>query len=95
MHLIFSLFLYLLDAINAILDTITSGSTDVLVLSQMYEITLIALKTANNERLWFNTNVKLARVYLELRKLAEVESIISLLKASCRNADGTDDLSKG
>lgn len=33
---------------------------------QMYEITLSALKTANNERLWFNTNVKLGKLYLEL-----------------------------
>ena len=29
----------------------------------MYEITLEALKSANNERLWFNTNQKLAKIY--------------------------------
>jgi hypothetical protein len=28
-----------------------------------YEITLEALKSANNERLWFNTNLKLAKVH--------------------------------
>jgi hypothetical protein len=37
------------DAINAILDTL-SNSTDVTILSKMYEITLEALKISNNER---------------------------------------------
>lgn len=82
------------DAINAILDTI-SAATDVHVLSQMYEITLIALKSANNERLWFNTNLKLARVYLEAKKLGEVERLIAILKQSCQLADGSDDITKG
>jgi COP9 signalosome complex subunit 2 len=61
----------------------------------MYEITLIALKSANNERLWFNTNLKLARVYLESRKLQEVERLIAILKQSCQLQDGTDDPTKG
>ena len=46
----------------------------------MYEITLEALKSANNERLWFNTNQKLAKLYLHAKKLAKVEEIISVLK---------------
>jgi COP9 signalosome complex subunit 2 len=82
------------DAINVVLDTI-SAATDVDVLSQMYEITLEALKTANNERLWFNTNLKLARVYLEGSKVAEVERILLLLKQTCQLPDGSDDISKG
>jgi COP9 signalosome complex subunit 2 len=82
------------DAINAILDTLTAA-TDVGVLSEMYEITLIALKSANNERLWFNTNQKLAKLYLEAGKFGEVERLISVLKQSCQLADGSDDVSKG
>lgn len=82
------------DAINAILDTLTSA-TDVRVLSEMYEITLIALKSANNERLWFNTNQKLAKLYLDSGKISEVERLVNVLKQSCQLVDGRDDPSKG
>mmetsp|Transcript_18201 Transcript_18201/g.18258 ORF Transcript_18201/g.18258 Transcript_18201/m.18258 type:complete len:453 (+) Transcript_18201:134-1492(+) len=82
------------DAINMILDTI-GASTNVEVLSKMYEITLQALKNSNNERLWFNTNQKLAKLYLDANKLSEVERLLGVLKQSCQNPDGSDDLSKG
>ena len=61
----------------------------------MYEITLAALRTANNERLWFNTNLKLAKVYLANNQFPETEKVLLDLKASCQLPDGTDDLSKG
>lgn len=61
----------------------------------MYEITLEALRTANNERLWFNTNLKLAKVYLSNDQYTETEGVLATLKASCQHADGSDDLSKG
>jgi COP9 signalosome complex subunit 2 len=82
------------DAINSVLDTLINA-TDVNMLSEMYEITLLALKTANNERLWFNTNVKLAKVYLEAKRYDDVERIVTMLIKSCQAADGTDDKSKG
>lgn len=82
------------EAINTILDTITSA-TNIPVLSQMYEITLIALKTANNERLWFNTNVKLAKLYLEDKKVADVERIVKDLRRTCLTSEGEDDPDKG
>lgn len=82
------------EAINAILDAI-AAVTNVQVLSEMYEITLIALKSANNERLWFNTNLKLAKLYLESQRIPELERLITDLKATCQNPDGTDDISKG
>jgi COP9 signalosome complex subunit 2 len=83
------------EAINTILDTIASA-TNIEVLSEMYEITLIALKTANNERLWLNTNLKLAKLYLESHKIAEVERLLAALKSACQTSDGQDDIhSKG
>ena len=82
------------DAINAILDTLTAA-TDASVLSEMYEITLLALKGSNNERLWFNTNHKLAKLYLDGNKIQEVERLIVVLKQSCQRPDGSDDTSKG
>eukprot|EP01036_Dinobryon_divergens_P029451 gene29451-38547_t len=51
--------------------------------------------SSNNERLWFNTNLKLTKLYLEDKKLNEVERLISSLKKTCQTADGKDDLSKG
>lgn len=86
------------DAINAILSTISTASTNSAsgdVLSEVYEITLLALKSSNNERLWFNTNHKLAKLYLEAEKFSDVERLITVLKDSCLNADGSDDMTKG
>lgn len=88
------------DAINAILDSVspataTTAVVNIEVLSKIYEITLVALKSANNERLWFITTLKLAKLYLEAKKFNEVENSLGLLKKSCTNPDGTDDLSKG
>jgi len=83
------------EAINSILETISS-SEDSQVLVQMFEITLTALKTANNERLWFNTNLKLAKLYLNdiADREPEVERLMILLKQSCSLPDGTDDPAK-
>jgi COP9 signalosome complex subunit 2 len=82
------------ESINVILDTLLTA-TDPHVLSEMYEITLEALKSAKNERLWFNTNLKLAKLYMDGDKISEAERILQLLKKSCQNSDGTDDMSKG
>ena len=61
----------------------------------MYEITLEALKNANNDRLWFNTNLKLAKVYLDAHKIHDVERLLKILKQSCQHPDGSDDVGKG
>lgn len=82
------------DAINNVLDTISSVK-DLNALSQMYELTLAALKNANNERLWFNTNLKLSRVYLESKRFNDVDRIVTELKKSCQLANGEDDPNKG
>ena len=60
----------------------------------MYEITLEALKTINNERLWFNTNQKLAKLYLDANKLHDVDRLIADLKKSCQLPDGSEDPNK-
>ena len=82
------------NAINDILDSIGKAN-DVDVLSKMYEITLEALKSAKNESMWFQTNLKLAKLYLESKKLNELERLISVLKKSCQLPDGSDDDTKG
>lgn len=83
------------EAINSILETISS-SQDSKVLVKMFEITLAALKTANNERLWFNTNLKLAKLYLNDvgSREADVEQLMGILKQSCVLPDGSDNPDK-
>jgi COP9 signalosome complex subunit 2 len=57
-----------------------SASTNWAALTKVYEVTLNVLKDQNNERLWFNTNLKLARVYLESREYNKVENLVEELK---------------
>ncbi|CBJ30856.1 conserved unknown protein [Ectocarpus siliculosus] len=82
------------DSVNGILDTV-SVSEDLRMVSQMYETTLSALKEEGNERMWFNTYVKLAKVYLQIPDYVKVQTTIDTLHDSCRLANGQDDPSKG
>mmetsp|Transcript_1712 Transcript_1712/g.5927 ORF Transcript_1712/g.5927 Transcript_1712/m.5927 type:complete len:443 (-) Transcript_1712:201-1529(-) len=82
------------DAINGTLDTL-STSTDWTALSKVYEVTLAALRHQNNERLWFTTNLKLAKAYLGGKAYNKVEALLDELKRSCRHEDGSDDAAKG
>eukprot|EP00752_Nemacystus_decipiens_P013861 g12307.t1 len=82
------------DSVNGILDTV-SVSEDLRMVSQMYETTLSALKEEGNERMWFNTYVKLAKVYLQIPDYGKVQATIDTLHGSCRLADGSDDPAKG
>ena len=60
----------------------------------MYEITLKALKTANNERLWFNTNIKLGKLYIELQDYYSLTKLVAELHKSCVDEKGKEDPSK-
>ncbi|OQR91725.1 COP9 signalosome complex subunit [Achlya hypogyna] len=80
------------DSINSILDIVSSLSST--IISKMYTITLQALRTANNDRLWFQTNIKLGKLYLELGEYANLHRVLEQLQASCKLADGSDDTSK-
>ena len=63
------------------------GARSLNVLSEIYEITLDALKSTNNERLWFSTNLKLAKVYMEEKKITEgnITNYFTLLKVALIN----------
>jgi COP9 signalosome complex subunit 2 len=86
------------EAINMVLETV-SNSNDDGMLTNMFEITLDALKTANNERLWFNTTLKLTKLYMQdvanlPNRQAEVEHLMTTLKQTCQLPDGTDNPDK-
>lgn len=81
-------------SINSILDY-TSSSKNMEMLQDFYETTLEALKHSKNERLWFKTNLKLGKVYLERGEFTKLTQILKQLHQSCQTRDGEDDLHKG
>ena len=72
------------DTINNILDAISSRNRGTAegkeqrdeqeTLVKMYDITLRALKSGNNERLWFNTNIKMGRMYLAMKDFNKLQA---------------------
>ena len=47
------------------------------------------------QRLWFNTSVKLAKLYLDTQEFGKLQTLIRDLHKSCTTPDGADDTSKG
>jgi len=82
------------EAINAVLDSASSAS-DLSKLETIYELTLDALKATANQRLWFSTSVKLAKLHLELGDVQKLQRLVRALHKTCQQPDGTDDVSKG
>lgn len=54
-----------------------------------------ALRDAKNDRLWFKTNTKLGKLYLDREEWNRLARILRQLHLSCQNVDGSDDLRKG
>jgi len=82
------------EAINTVLDSASSAS-DLSKLETIYELTLDALKATANQRLWFSTSVKLAKLHLELGDVQKLQRLVRSLHKTCQKPDGTDDVSKG
>ncbi|XP_056428212.1 COP9 signalosome complex subunit 2 isoform X2 [Hyla sarda] len=96
-------------SINSILDYISTSKQTTPVetslsqeqndqmdlLQEFYETTLEALKDAKNDRLWFKTNTKLGKLYLEREEYGKLQKILRQLHQSCQTDDGEDDLKKG
>lgn len=60
----------------------------------MYEITLNHLKGVHNERLWFNMNVKLGKLYLDIGEFAQLRRLLDELYVYCQTPEGRNDQSK-
>ena len=50
---------------------------------------------AKNERLWFKTNTKLAKLYFDIGNYTKMQKVIVEIKQSCQTPDGKDDMKKG
>jgi len=80
--------------INKILDLV-STSNEIALLQEFYGTTLDALKQANNDRLWFKTNLKLGKLFFDSGEYGHLSSIINELHISCQAEDGSDNQRKG
>jgi COP9 signalosome complex subunit 2 len=81
-------------SINSILDFV-SNSKQKKLLHNFYQITLDCLKESHNDRLWFKTNTKLAKLYLDEQNYARLDEVLQQLRESCKTADGDVDDKKG
>lgn len=50
------------------------------ILEQFYHATLKSLEEAQNERLWFKTNMKLCGLYFEKKEYLRLNSLVTELK---------------
>ncbi|EKX48103.1 hypothetical protein GUITHDRAFT_106181 [Guillardia theta CCMP2712] len=72
-----------------------SGSPDMDFLETFYDTTLTALKDSLNERLWFKTNMKLAKLWFDKHEFNRLQKILKELHRSCTTDAGQDDQKKG
>lgn len=82
------------EAINTVLDSVSSAS-DLTKLETIYELTLDALQATANQRLWFSTSMKLAKLHLDMGDVQKLQKIVRTLHKTCQKPDGSDDVSKG
>jgi COP9 signalosome complex subunit 2 len=80
--------------INSILDFVSTSDAPEL-LAEFYETTLQTLAETANDRLWFKTNLKLCRLWLDCREYGRMSKILRELHRSCQAPDGSDDQRKG
>ena len=59
------------------------------------DTTLSALKSSQNERLWFKTNMKLAKLWFDKHEFHRLQRILRELHGSCTTEGGQDDQKKG
>lgn len=82
-------------AINNLLALVGTDFSNMKVLEKVYSITINTLKNdTSNDRLWFNTKIKLGTLYCETGDMKKLGEIIKELKKWCNNEDGTEDKKK-
>lgn len=79
-------------AIDRIMDEVGTAEDEDLQ-AVMYEKALVHLK-ATNERLWFSTQLKLARGHVMHRDAGKLAAAVDALHDSCRTPEGADDPTK-
>uniref|UniRef100_A0A0A9Z433 COP9 signalosome complex subunit 2 n=1 Tax=Lygus hesperus TaxID=30085 RepID=A0A0A9Z433_LYGHE len=80
-------------SITSILDFI-STTNNMELLHNFYETTLGALKESQNDRMWFKTSIKLAKLYLERQDFLELANSLKQMRLSGME-NGIEDLKNG
>ncbi|KAL1238237.1 COP9 signalosome complex subunit [Trichinella spiralis] len=80
-------------SITNLLEFMSSSSKKDL-LEKVYEATLNALKELRNERLWFKTNIRLAKLFLDRKDFERTSEVIKELRTSCKTEDDNLDENK-
>ncbi|EGC39076.1 proteasome component region PCI domain-containing protein [Dictyostelium purpureum] len=87
---------YIEKGINSILDMVSSSNTIELdMIQKVFDLTLKSLIDTKNERVWFRTNLKLAKLLFEKQEYGRLAKILRDLHKSCELEDGSDDQKKG
>jgi len=68
---------------------------DLNLTEQIFTIGLIALQKADNERVWFRTNLKLGKLLYDHDEYSKLAKVLTELHKSCQNTQGEDDQKKG
>ncbi|CAH0473544.1 unnamed protein product [Peronospora belbahrii] len=86
------------DSISLILDVVSTTigykKESVTYMLKMYQLTMEKLKVMNNDRLWFSMNVKLGKLYLDMKEFDQLEKLLQQLYAYCKTPDEIQDQSK-
>lgn len=86
----------LFKGITTILDTISAAAaTQTELVLNLYGLALKAMQAANNENLWFKTNLKLAQRMFDKGLYPKLQKILDELKKSCMLPDGSENPRKG
>jgi len=80
--------------LNSILDLVGAGS-DIELSEKLYGIASDWLLKQKNERVWFRTNLKLAKVLYDREEYSKLEKTLTTLHKSCQDEKGQDDQKKG
>jgi len=81
------------EAINNVIE-LANKIEDATSAKKIYNMIIEQLRLSKNDRLFFNTQLKLAKLHLERNELDSVELIVQELVASCKTPDGKDDIKK-
>eukprot|EP01080_Neovahlkampfia_damariscottae_P005037 gene5037-8633_t len=81
-------------AINNVLNQISYENNNQKVVEKIYKVTLDKLLSENNEKLWFNTQLKFGDVQMEIKDMTKLKTILDELYKWCKDVDGTYDKKK-
>jgi len=80
------------EAVETVLNAVSTGAVDFKFQEEMYQVTTDTLKSrSDNERMIFDINMKLCKLYVDRKMYAEASKVLARLHKSCQTPDGHDD----